>query len=146
MDPLTIGGAVAVLAGKAALSKLGDEAGEAGWGLAGRIVRRVKSWFAQTDPEAERALDELVAAPDPTDESVRAMAELIDTRLPAAPGVERDLSPLVEAASGDPTLAPILGQGAAAIQAGRNLTIQTAGDNAQQAGRDINITHERREQ
>ena len=143
-DPVTIGAAVAVLAGKQLIEKVGEEAGESGWGLANTILGKVRGWFSFTDSKAADRLGELEKAKDPSPGDMRAVAELIDKRLEAAPDLATELAELVDQARKDPVLRPVLSQEGLVAAAGATVITQTAtGDgNIQvgQAGRSVTVT------
>ncbi len=134
MDPITIGTAIAVLAGtkaveafgsaaKNAAEEAGAAAGNAGWNLAEAMLSKVKEWFSLTDREARDQLDAIEQSDNATQEAIDELAKLIDDRLPAAPQVEADLSAMLETARVDPQLAPILATGNV-TQTGRDSYVQ----------------------
>ena len=143
MDPVTIGTTVALLAAKSAgtqlAEKFGEGAGESGWGLASRLIGRVRAWFSSTDESAEAQLLALVEATEPSEEELASMAHLIATRLDAAPKVRDELSKLVEMTQSDPELGQLLRESSIALSSGRdsNVITQTAGNNSIVAGRDV---------
>ncbi len=66
MDPLTIGTAIAILAGTKLVEKVGSEAGEAGWGLANKMIGKVRGLFSASDNDkALEKLDAVEAANEP---------------------------------------------------------------------------------
>jgi len=153
MDPITIGTAIAVLAGtkavevfgsaaKGVAEEVGAAAGAAGWSLAEAMLLKVKEWFSLTDREARDQLEAVEETDDATEEEIGALAALIDERLPTAPLVEADLSAMLEAAKVDPVLAPILASGNV-TQSGRDTYIQdNRGDhntNIGSVGGDFNL-------
>ncbi|MGH8932901.1 MAG: hypothetical protein ACRDZO_20330 [Egibacteraceae bacterium] len=73
MDPVTLGLTIAALVAKKALEQVGEQAGDAGWGLLTSVSERMRGWFVRRGDEAGvRALDVVEAAPD----SSRAMEAL----------------------------------------------------------------------
>jgi hypothetical protein len=143
VDPVSVGAAVAVLAGTKVVEKVGTEVGGAGWGLANQILGRVRDWFSSTDDEAAAALARVEEAASPPEGEIDALAALIAERLGAAPKVAGELAPLIEAALADGTLGPVLADQASEV-AERSVSItQTAhGDGNVQigtAGRDVNV-------
>jgi len=145
VDPVSVGVAVAILAGKKLVEKAGSEAGESGWGLAKRVVGRVRGWFVDTDEDAEAMLATVEDASEGTvsDEDLGALAALIDERLKAAPKIEKELASLVSLAQQDEVLAPLLSASAGGVSDARDVFIlTTVGDHnivVGKAGRDVNI-------
>ena len=65
MDPVTLGLMVAALVAKRALEQVGEQAGDAGWGMLAKVSERVRGWFLRRgDKAAVDALDVVEAAPD----------------------------------------------------------------------------------
>jgi len=153
MDPITIGTAIAALAGAKAVeaftsaagtsaAELGSAVGKAGWDLADAMLTRVKDWFSMTDSSALEQLEELEATDDASPEAIADLGTLIDDRLPSAPVIEQELAGLLETARTDPVLSPILSAGTA-VQSGRDSYVQdNRGDhntNIGSVGGDLNI-------
>jgi hypothetical protein len=132
VEPVSIGAAVAVLAGSKLVEKAGEELGEraggSGWGLATTIVGHVRAWFSVTDKRATAQLEALEAAETPPVEEVRALAELVDARLDAgaAPNLVVELRGLVDRAVADAVLGPVLARETPAVVAGGTVITQTA--------------------
>lgn len=62
---MALGLTVASLVAKTALEKVGQQAGEAGWGVLEQVVERVRGWFGRRgDTAGEQALAVVEAAPD----------------------------------------------------------------------------------
>ena len=143
IDPVSVGAAVAVLAARkvfeGAAMAAGDQVGDSGWRLGGRVLEVVRGWFAATDADAEASLAAVEAASNPSEAEVADLAALIDARLPGAPRVAAELEPLLAAARADAVLGPILGPGAASQVGGNQVNI-TTGDRSIASGGDTNIT------
>lgn len=114
MDPVSVGVAVAVLAGKKLVEKVGGEAGEAGWGLASRLVGRAREWLGDNDDGAAEELAALES--DPTPERELVVAERVDAMVNPASRVGRELAEMVEAAVADEVLGPVLAEGSARFE------------------------------
>jgi len=103
---MSIGLTVAALAGTKAVEKIGAGVGETGWGLAERLVGRVRGWLAENDDVTSNALAELEAAP--TSEGQRVVAVGIDSLIRVESTIGRELSKLVDLICSDPLLAPVV--------------------------------------
>lgn len=135
MDPVTIGTAVAVLAGKKLAETVGEQAGESGWGLANAILVKTRNWLSLTDKSAEARLISLEAANDPEGAVVEALAELVSERLEKAPDLAAELSDLVALARRDPELSLVLSRAGLAASPGSMAITQTSnGDRNIQVG------------
>jgi len=112
VDLVSIGVAVALLAGKKTLErageKIGEEAGEAGWNLGNKILDKVRSLFSLTDKAAKAQLEEIEHTVDPTDEQVNELGAKVSKYLVVAPDLVSELGPLIEAAQKDLLLGPLL--------------------------------------
>ncbi len=106
-ESLTIGHAVALLAAGSRKQEEVVEAGVAGWGLARLVVERVRGWLADTNDDAVALLDQLEVDPE-SDDAVQALALGIDLLLSPTSRIGRDLRSLVDQASLDDILAPVL--------------------------------------
>jgi len=153
MDPITIGTAIAVLAGAKAVEAfssaagksaeaLGSAVGTAGWNLAESMLAKVRDWFSVTDSGALEQLQDLEATDDASPDAIAELATLIDDRLPSAPVVEDELSAMLDMARTDSVLNPILSAGTV-VQSGRDSYVQdNRGDhntNVGSVGGDLNI-------
>jgi hypothetical protein len=110
MEPVTLALTIAGLIAKAAehfgdglwdkfsekaADTAGQEAGDAGFRVLGRIAARVRGWFAdRDDTEGATALDTVAAAPDST-RAVERLAALLEQRLRQDQGFSADLAALV---------------------------------------------------
>ncbi len=144
MDPVTIGTAVAVLAGKKLVEKVGEQAGESGWGLANAILGKVRGWFSMTDKKAAAQLEALETATEPDGAAVKALAVLVDKRLEAAPDLGAELAELVARAGRDPVLGPVLSQAGLVVGGASTVITQTTTGDGNvvigQAGGSVNVT------
>lgn len=156
MDPITIGTAIAVLAGSkaieafsAAASRSAESAGTAvgiaGWDLAESMLSKVREWFSATDSAALDQLEDLEADREANPEAIEDLASLIDDRLPSAPIVEEELAVMLETARTDPILGPMLSADTI-VQANRDAYVQdNRGDHNTNIGSvvgDLNINTE----
>lgn len=142
MDPISIAATVALLAGKKVVEKIGDKAGDAGWGLGNKILDKVRGWFSVTDKVATKQLEAVEEATDPTEEQVSELAALITERLKAAPTIADELAPMVEAAHNDAELAPLLTTSDSVVAASTVINQSASGTGhiqVGQAGGDVNI-------
>jgi hypothetical protein len=103
MDPATIALTVAGLLAKKALEAAGGKAGEGAWAALGRIADTVRARF-RGDPEVTETLARLEARPA-SQGRTQELAEALQDRLEADPGLVAELTRLVEQAKADPQTA-----------------------------------------
>ncbi|MEO1064375.1 MAG: hypothetical protein AAFZ07_23395 [Actinomycetota bacterium] len=146
MDPLSVGAAVAVLAGTKGVEKLGGLVAESGWRAVGQALGRLRQFFADTDEDASARLEKFVSAGDASEDSVVAVGELIDDKLRSAPKVRTEVELLIAEARADDEIAGLLAAAAVPGGLGQRITqIAIGNDNIQvgQVGGDVTIDVQR---
>jgi hypothetical protein len=109
MEPISIASAVALLAGKKLVEKVGSEAGGAGWGLANKMIGRVRGLFSASENAVGLAqLEAVEEAEAPGEAEIDRLAALVTEELSEAGKVAKQLAALVEQARRDPVLARFL--------------------------------------
>jgi hypothetical protein len=103
MDPAAIALTVAGLLAKKALEAAGAKAGEGAWAVLGRIAETVRTRFSG-DQEVTETLARLEAKPTSPGRTAE-LAEVLQPRLEADPGLAAELTRLVEHAKAEPQIA-----------------------------------------
>jgi hypothetical protein len=103
MDPAALALTAAGLVAKKALEAAADQADTIGWQALGRIAQTIRGWFAG-DHEATETLDRLEAKPESPARATE-LAEVLQPRLEADPGLVAELTRLVDQAKADPQTA-----------------------------------------
>ena len=107
---------------------MGDRAGEAGWGVLGRVSERLRGWFISRDDESgQRALDVVEVAPD-SQRAVESLAGEVARVAEQDPGVAQELQGLVGEveAAGDARVVNFVNQVRDQARVGR--IVQVTGD------------------
>jgi hypothetical protein len=95
VEPLTLGAIAAALAARA-LTRAEDRVVEGGESALRRVFDALKRRFSEAEEEAgSSALERLEDAPD-SPQRIRELAQLLDERADAVPGLRRELEALVE--------------------------------------------------
>jgi hypothetical protein len=103
MDPATLALTAAGLVATKALEAVGGKAGEGAWAALGRIREAIWSKF-RGDPEVTETLERLEAKPTSQARTAE-LAEVLQPRLDADPGLVAELTRLVEEAKAQPQMA-----------------------------------------
>jgi hypothetical protein len=126
MDPASLAITVAILIAKRAVEAAAGEAGKGMWASIAKLHDTLRVKF-RGDSDVEETMERLEAKPT-SEARASELAEVLQSRFQADPGLAAELLRLVEEAQANPTAASFVTTVRDNAQVGKIVNVQSAGD------------------